>query len=86
MKNMLAKAWGNPQDLQMADMGINLLLFTFNRREEALQVYNKSPWYAMNKLVSLQIWNPHIAMYEVDFKKVSFWVQLQGLPLEFFFH
>lgn len=84
VKNMLAKAWGNPNDLQMADMGVNLFLFTFNSRDEALVVLHKSPWYVMGKLISLQIWNPHIAMYEILFSKVSFWIQLQDLPLEYF--
>lgn len=35
------------------------------------------------KLISLQEWNPQIAMNEIDFTKVQFWIQLQGLPLEY---
>lgn len=37
----------------------------------------------MNKLVSLQWWNPEVALTEINFNTVQFWVQLQGLPMEF---
>lgn len=83
IKNMLGKAWGNPEGLQVSDVGFNMFLFSFNSKEEAVAVLNKSPWYVMNKLVSLQSWEHRIAIHEIDFAMVQFWVQVQGLPLEF---
>lgn len=83
IKNMLGKAWGNPDGLQVSDIGPNMFLFTFNSKEEAMEVFHKSPWYVMNKLMSLQEWVPHISLTEINFSRVNFWIQIQGLPLEF---
>lgn len=83
VKEILRKAWGELKDLKISDVGQNMFLFTFNSQEEAQQIFCKAPWYVMNKLISLQFWNPQVAMREIDFSYVQFWVQLQGLPLEF---
>lgn len=83
VKNLLIKAWGHLDGVQVADVGPNKFLFTFNKREEAQEVFNKTPWYVMNRLISLQRWNIRESMEEINFNRVQFWVQLQGLPLEF---
>lgn len=83
VKNMLLKAWGNPDSVQVVDVGQNLFLFTFNTKGESVDILSKSPWFVMNKLINLQEWNPHVAMSEIDFSKVPFSIQIQGLPLEF---
>lgn len=36
----------------------------------------------MGKLISLQVWVPQASVYDIDFSKVHFWVQLHSLPLE----
>lgn len=83
VKCILDKAWGSPEGLQVADVGFNLFLFTFNSQEEAEEILRRSPWYVMNKLINLRVWNPQMVMNEIDFSKVPFWVQVQGLPLEY---
>lgn len=83
IKNMLGKAWGNPEGLQVSDVGFNLFLFSFNNKEDALEVLNKTPWYVMNKLISLQFWNSQMSMKEIIFSRVQFWVQVHELPLDF---
>lgn len=35
----------------------------------------------MGHLLSLQYWIPEVAVYEIEFSVVPFWVQLHGLPL-----
>lgn len=49
-------------------------MITFMDGDMAKEVYNKSPWYVMNKLISLQFWNPKVSVFEVDYSKVQFWV------------
>ncbi|KAJ1437907.1 hypothetical protein SESBI_03332 [Sesbania bispinosa] len=43
---------------------------------------SKAPQYIMGHLLSLQFWVPEAAIYEVNFDKVSFWIQIHGLPLD----
>ncbi|KAJ1394729.1 hypothetical protein SESBI_33979 [Sesbania bispinosa] len=63
-------------------MGVNLLLFTFQDKKEVLEVIKKGPWFVMGHILSLQSWVPQASVYELNFNKVSFWVQLHGLPLD----
>lgn len=41
----------------------------------------RGPWFILNHMISLQEWKQEVAVVEVDFKWVPFWVQLHGLPL-----
>lgn len=81
VKSILVKGWGDPPGLKVADIGTNLFLFTFQDGREAKEVIRRGPWYVMNHVVSLQYWIPEASVYEIDFARVSFWVQLHGLPL-----
>lgn len=83
IKLILSKAWGEPEGLQMNDVGMNLFMFIFKENEEAHEVLKKGPWYVMGKLISLQQRAPQAVMKEVDFSRVQFWVQIHGLPMKF---
>lgn len=83
VKAILLKAWGEPDGVQVTDMGTNLFLFTFPTVKDTIEVATRSPWYVMNHLLSLQRWIPQASIYEIDFDWVPFWVQLHALPLEF---
>ncbi|XP_057426455.1 uncharacterized protein LOC130719873 [Lotus japonicus] len=82
MKTILSKAWGDPIGLQMTEMGPNCLIFTFQEQSTARKVLKEGPWSIMGNLLSLQLWAPQMTIYEVRFHRISFWVQLHGLPLD----
>ncbi|KAJ1392993.1 Zinc finger, CCHC-type [Sesbania bispinosa] len=63
-------------------MGVNLFLFTFENTKEMNDVLNRGPWYVMGHLLSLQCWVPEASVYEIDFSRTSFWIQIHGLPLD----
>lgn len=83
VKDIILKAWGDHEGVTISDMGTNLFLFTFPSMKDVMEVVNRSPWFVMNHLISLQRWDPQASIYEIDFDWVPFWVQLHGLPLEF---
>ncbi|KAJ1424731.1 Zinc knuckle CX2CX4HX4C [Sesbania bispinosa] len=82
VRSILTKAWGENRDIQVTDMGVNLFLFTFSDQKEVLEIKRKDPWYLMGSLMSLQSWLPQASVYELDFSKVSFWIQIHGIPLD----
>ncbi|KAJ1417307.1 Zinc knuckle CX2CX4HX4C [Sesbania bispinosa] len=82
VKSILAKAWSDYGDFQITDMGINLLLFSFTEKKEITDILQKGPWYVMGHLLSLQFWVLEAAIYDINFDRVSFWIQIHGLPLE----
>ncbi|KAJ1417306.1 Zinc finger, CCHC-type [Sesbania bispinosa] len=82
VKSILAKAWSDYGDFQITDMGINLFLFSFIEKKEITDILQKGPWYVMGHLLSLQFWVPEAAIYDINIDRVSFWIQIHGLPLE----
>ncbi|KAJ1376738.1 hypothetical protein SESBI_49621 [Sesbania bispinosa] len=83
VKEILAKAWGLNEELNISDLGPNVFLFNFNEAREARRVLDEGMWYVMGCLLSLQSWIPEASVHEVNYDYVGFWVQLHGLPLEF---
>lgn len=81
VKSIIAKAWGEPDGLKIADMGPNVFMFTFKDKGDAHEIIKRGPWYVMGHILSLQYWIPEVAAAEVDYSRVSFWVQLHGMPL-----
>lgn len=43
----------------------------------------KTPWYVMNRLLSLQYWIPEVSPLELVFDINPFWIQVHNLPLEY---
>ncbi|KAJ1434101.1 Zinc knuckle CX2CX4HX4C [Sesbania bispinosa] len=82
IKDVLNKAWGLLEDLNISDLGPNIFLFNFKEEREAKRVLEDGPWFVMGCLLSLQKWIPEVSVFEVDYAYVGFWVQLCGIPLE----
>lgn len=81
VKTILAKAWGNPDGLKIADLGVNKYAFVFRKREEMQEILKQGPWFILNRMINLQEWKQDVVMDEVDFSRMPFWIQLHGLPL-----
>lgn len=81
VKTVVSQAWGDPDGLQITDLGPNIFLFTFKDKRETVDIMKKGPWFVMNHLLNLQRWIPEASVFEIDFARVPFWVQLHGMPL-----
>lgn len=84
LKSIILKAWNYSSGVQMTDMGINCLLFTFEEESMAIRVYDEGPWNIVGNMLSLQQWVPELSIFEVKFNLIAFWIQIQGLPLDLF--
>lgn len=82
LKIVIPKAWNAQSEIQMTDMGINGLLFTFPDEDKARKVLEDGPWSVMGSILSLQPWEPQKSVFEVKFNLIPFWVQIHGLPLD----
>ncbi|XP_031287981.1 uncharacterized protein LOC116146703 [Pistacia vera] len=49
--------------------------------ETPKQILQDSPWNVLGALLNLQRWVPDISLYEIDFIRAPFWVQIHGLLL-----
>lgn len=52
-----------------------------NTRMIKRRILEGIPWAINNQLPSLQVWDPHLKLQEIDFSSCSFWLQVHGLPL-----
>ncbi|KAJ1386880.1 hypothetical protein SESBI_40427 [Sesbania bispinosa] len=81
-RNILLKAWGNQNDVQVTDLGTNTYIFTFIDTEIVKSILQAGPWFVMGFIASLQFWAPQASLNEIDYFKTSFWIQIHGLPLD----
>ncbi|KAF7825904.1 reverse transcriptase [Senna tora] len=82
VRTLVAKAWGEPAGLTVMDLGVNSFIFSFESEDQALRILNGGPWSIMGSILNTRKWVPGVAIQEINFNLVPFWVQAHGLPLE----
>ena len=79
--NILKGAWKTKYPFDVYPWDQNLYLFCFSDVGDRAKIIADSPWSIMGNILSLITWNPDMALAELDFSTVEFWVQAHGLPL-----
>ena len=81
-KNLLRSVWKLGHDLKITDVGEGLMQFKFSMESQLNWVLNNGPWSFDNHLLLLKRWEKGVTAFTVDFKVVSIWVQVWGLPFD----
>ncbi|KAF7824555.1 reverse transcriptase [Senna tora] len=81
VRSMLIRSWGFPKGLYIVDLQMNTFLFNFSEADTPNRIMEDAPWSVLGYLVSLQRWVPEVAIHEVDYDLIPFWVQIHGAPL-----
>ncbi|KAF7828451.1 homeobox-leucine zipper protein HAT4 [Senna tora] len=81
VRSMLIRSWGFPKGLHIVDLQMNTFLFNFSEADTPNRIMEDAPWSVLGYLVSLQRWVPEVAIHEVDYDLIPFWVQIHGAPL-----
>ena len=82
LKNTLRSAWKMGSDLQIVDVGNNILQFKFNSEFQLQWVERNGPWNFENNLLLLCRWQKGLSASNILFTHSPFWVQIWGLPFE----
>lgn len=61
-KAMISKGWGDPEDLNIIDTGVNTFLFNFNDDALRNKILEDSPWNVLGYILCLQRWILEITM------------------------
>ncbi|KAJ1397766.1 hypothetical protein SESBI_31558 [Sesbania bispinosa] len=64
VKDILARARGLNEELNISDLGPNVFPFNFAEAKEARRVLDEGTWYVMGCLLSLQSWIPEAFVHE----------------------
>ena len=60
-----------------------MVLFTFDDKSEMEKVLAAEPWSFVKHLMVLQRYDRETDEGDMEFKKVTFWVQVHNLPVRF---
>ena len=82
LKNTLRSTWKMGSDLQIVDVGHDVLQFKFGSEYQLKWVEKNGPWNFENNLLLLSRWRKGLTASNIDFSHSPFWVQVWGLPFE----
>ncbi|XP_058181318.1 uncharacterized protein LOC131299756 [Rhododendron vialii] len=86
LKNTMAPLWGNPSCFKVVEVGDNLFQFVFGKEDEIFRVLAGKPWFFNNSFLILSRWSPEMKLQQLVFQHSPIWVQIWGLPLQFYSH
>lgn len=77
---VLKTVWRTEENFELHDMGENKVLFQFGLKEDLDKVLLMSPWSFDKYILLLHKLEAGETVTKVKFDRVSFWVQVHGLP------
>ena len=75
--------WKSVNGFKIKKEGDHVVLFTFDNKEEMEKVIAAEPWSFDKHLVVVQSYDIDTAVGDLEFNRVSFWVQVHDLPVRF---
>ena len=73
--------WQTKNSFSLQDVGDNIVLIEFEERSDLERVLLWEPWSYDKYLIAFQQMGDGIAVEELPFNKVDFWVQIHNLPI-----
>lgn len=83
IKLVMQRAWRMAKDFEVDFLAPNTFLFSFKFEEDRNKVWLKRPWTVNGSHLLLKEWNSKKALNDIDFTRSTFWVRVQGLPLQY---
>ncbi|KAM6545768.1 hypothetical protein CsatB_026504 [Cannabis sativa] len=80
IQGSLKLSWNAIKGWKWKDIGNGILQFTFARREDALNVLARRPWFICGALIVIMPWPTWLSPSEVRFDKTPIWVQIESIP------
>ena len=75
--------WRSQNGFKISNEGGHKVLFVFDKEEEVERILSSRPWSFDKSLVVLQRYERHVALDDLNFDKVSFWVQVHNIPISY---
>ncbi|KAM2931996.1 hypothetical protein FF1_040127 [Malus domestica] len=81
VRNILRAAWKDIGEMQVKWVKDNLYIIIVPDENSARQILSQVPWTVMKKNFSVKRWSQDLALEEIQWDLVPFWVQIRGVPL-----
>ncbi|KAJ1392541.1 hypothetical protein SESBI_35774 [Sesbania bispinosa] len=84
LQGRLHKLWQPKERMEVIDIDNDFFVVRFTDRSDLSKVYEGGPWVIMGHYLGVQRWKPEFLPYEDEFKRVSVWIRVPGLPIEYY--
>ncbi|KAJ4849252.1 hypothetical protein Tsubulata_012940 [Turnera subulata] len=81
---VMSKAWNVSNSLGVSEVKENTFLFTLDSVADMLRILSNSPWNISGTHICLREWSPNVILKSIKFDRLSFWVQVSGLPPHYY--
>ncbi|KAM1084188.1 hypothetical protein PS2_022246 [Malus domestica] len=81
VRNILWATWKEVGEMQVKWVKDNLYIIIVPDENSARQILSQVPWAVMKKNFSVKRWSQDLALEEIQWELVLFWVQIRGVPL-----
>lgn len=75
--------WRSRNGFKIKDLGNNILLFIFDNKLKIDKVFVNEPWSFDKHLGIIQRYNKVRNIHDLDFKLITFWMQVHDIPIRF---
>ncbi|KAF4346451.1 hypothetical protein G4B88_022250 [Cannabis sativa] len=80
IQGSLKLSWNAIKGWKWKELEDGVLQFTFARREDALNVLSRRPWFVCGALLVIMPWPAWLSPSEVKFDKTPMWVTIDRIP------
>ncbi|KAM2019755.1 hypothetical protein ACFX1T_022514 [Malus domestica] len=81
VRNILRATWKEVGEMQVKWVKDNLYIIIVPDENSARQILSQVLWAVMKKFFSVKRWSQDLALEEIQWELVPFWVQIRGVPL-----
>ena len=82
MARMFRPLWRSEKDVQIKDMGDNILFFNFEDECDLDKVLDHEPWTYNKHLVVFEKVTTNVPISSLAFQFTTFWIQIHELPVQ----
>ena len=75
--------WRDRNGFKIQKFGDNKILFTFDNKNDVDRILSSEPWSFDKHLVVMQRYEGDKPLHEINFNKMTIWVQVHGLPFKY---
>ncbi|KAJ1390250.1 hypothetical protein SESBI_37612 [Sesbania bispinosa] len=81
----LLKIWNHVGDMEIIDLEFDYFLVKFSISCDFDMVFQSGLWMILGHYLVVQKWQPHFIPREDELSRVSVWVHIPGLPMEYYY-
>ncbi|KAJ1381518.1 hypothetical protein SESBI_45068 [Sesbania bispinosa] len=84
MQGWLMKLWQPQRRMEVIDLDNDYFVIRFADWGDLNKVLEGGPWVIMGHYLVIQRWKPEFRPYEDELQRVSVWICVPGLPIEYY--